>query len=125
MSDMFTKLLIDGGMANMLGWILAGGMIIGVVLGNGMMKSTYRKFFVAIGIYLIIQELTRVYYWTNIGYSVTVGPSVFTLIVAVTYLSGMGIGRLLYILGAVRRARILSKYEEDLNVRIENQVPHS
>lgn len=122
-----SRILIEGGVADMLGWILAGGMVIGVILGNGSMKSTYRKLLIALGIYLIIQEVTRVYYWKHIGYTSSLGPSMFTVIIAGTYLIGMGIGRVLIILGAARRARILSKYREvsNLNVGTENQVPHN
>lgn len=91
-----TGLLIDGGMAGSLGWIVAAGMVLGVILGNGMMRSMFGKFMLFIVTYLVIQEITRYSYFQRVSPGTSIlTPVGFTLLVSSAYILGIIIGRIL------------------------------
>ena len=89
-------LLVDGGMAGSLGWIVAAGMVLGVILGNGMLKSMFGKFMLLIATYLVIQEITRYSYFQRVSPGTSIlTPVGFTLLVSSAYILGIAIGRIL------------------------------
>lgn len=91
-----TGLLIDGGLAGSLGWIVAAGMVLGVILGNGMLRSVFGKFMLLAVTYLAIQEITRYSYFQRVSPSTSIlTPIGFTCIVSIAYLTGLALGRLL------------------------------
>ena len=91
-----TGLLIDGGLAGSLGWIVAAGMVLGVILGNGMLRSVFGKFMLLAVTYLAIQEITRYSYFQRVSPSTSIlTPIGFTCIVSIAYFTGLALGRLL------------------------------
>lgn len=108
-----TNLLLEGGLAETLGWIVAVGMVVGVLVGNNDRFEVFKKAFMILVVYLIAQEVARYYYLRriNINHSM-ITPIGFVVLIALAYILGLLIGRILLYYSEVYLKRKKKEIEE-------------